>query len=1232
MLLLVVSLLLYSESGARWLLSLVDDLTPYEITTESLEGRLAGPLSIRGLSVSDGDLELDLNVVDFDWRPAALLRGELHLINLDLKGIEVIPPSAEASDETDEPKPFSGLSLPLQLKVERIAVEDVTIKGATESEDVRIGQLMLSAHSEGQQVNIDRFSLNAFSTQLDVRGYLRLSAGLPMDLNLDWRHQMAEGPALSGRGGIKGDLNALQLVQEMDAPLSSRLQAELMNLQSDPQWQADLSLKDSELGELIDYPLRLNGTLQSRGKPDALELSSDLSLWQPEYGDIDLQLQANYADRRFTARSLQVTTPTGVNIAGKGEYQLNDEMGRFSSELTWKDLRWPLQGEPVQVMSPQGTLQASGTPEAYQFELGMDAHPPGQPLTNLQLAGDGGLKQIELNSLVAKFVEGALNGSGVLSWDPALAWQFELTGQKINPANWQRDLPGRIDLSLTTQGEMGEDGIQAEFNLSQLEGILRDYPVKGESLVRLEGETLNVESLQLDSGKNHVEAKGSVADKLDLTWEVDAPELAAFWPGLRGGLSGDGSLSGPRQAPRLRAKLAGEDIRLGSNGVEGLKLDADLSLSGEQAVTLSLQADDLKAGAQKWESLALDLSGALPKHQLELQLAGDATPGVSVTVDAGWSDEGVWSGTLEQLDLKVPDGGEWQLKQPSDFSLAANAQEIERLCLTAEDANLCAKYSAADDRGWQAKADAEAFPLKIVEPWLPNGLQVSGNLDLDAQFTSKPGADPLGELSLQLPEVSLGLDLNNEAEQVTIKAGRLNATLDELGAKADMQLPLVGLGEIAGNGDLPGLTLDRDDWSQQPLSGRLRLEVGDLSRISLLSPKLQNAKGRIDGDIGLQGSLGKPKVSGGVDLVDASLDIPELGLELRELGMQVKAISQTELALTGSLSSGKGKLALDGKLELDGEAGFPLQLNLKGSDLTVANIPEAEVHVSPNIHFQRSGKAANLKGEVYIPFARIRPRALPESAVSNSDDLVVVSADAPEVEEADVPLSAELRIIFGKRVSFDGFGLRGKLTGRLLVIDEPKRPVIGRGRIGILEGTYRAYGQDLQIERGYALFVDSPVDNPGLDVRAIREVEDVIAGIRVSGTLKRPNIDLFSSPAMSESDVLTYLITGRAPGEGGGQSVGVMAALSASGAGAAAEEVARQFGLDELRVDAGNSLEEASVVAGTYLSPKLYLQYINELASRETKIRIRYDINKRLQLEAETGKSHEGDLFYTFDR
>ncbi|MEW8383303.1 MAG: translocation/assembly module TamB domain-containing protein, partial [Candidatus Thiodiazotropha taylori] len=208
---------------------------------------------------------------------------------------------------------------------------------------------------------------------------------------------------------------------------------------------------------------------------------------------------------------------------------------------------------------------------------------------------------------------------------------------------------------------------------------------------------------------------------------------------------------------------------------------------------------------------------------------------------------------------------------------------------------------------------------------------------------------------------------------------------------------------------------------------------------------------------------------------------------------------------------------------------------------------------------------------------------------------------------------------------------RGNFKGDLLIIDEPGRPVIGRGRLGIEEGVYKAYGQDLKIERGYALFADSPVDNPGINIRAVREVDDVVAGLRVSGTLKSPKLDLFSTPAMSESDVLSYILTGRPPGESSGQ-VGLAAALKASGASDLAAELGRRFGLEEFRLDTGSSLEEASFVAGTYLSPRLYVQYINELSSAESKLRMRYDLTDRWQLEAETGRTQAGDFFYTFEK
>lgn len=128
-------------------------------------------------------------------------------------------------------------------------------------------------------------------------------------------------------------------------------------------------------------------------------------------------------------------------------------------------------------------------------------------------------------------------------------------------------------------------------------------------------------------------------------------------------------------------------------------------------------------------------------------------------------------------------------------------------------------------------------------------------------------------------------------------------------------------------------------------------------------------------------------------------------------------------------------------------------------------------------------------------------------------------------------------------MELDGFGLKGFLAGNLEVIDRPA----GRCLVTLLsirDGTYRAYGQDLTIERGRVQFSESPVDNPGLDLRAVRKVDDITAGLRVSGSLRKPEMTLFSTPTMAQNAVLSYLLTGQAPSGSGAMGLAASAALS----------------------------------------------------------------------------------------
>ncbi len=1231
-----LGLLLYHPDAPRWALDLAREFSPLEIEADRIEGRLAGPLAIEGLRLRDGRFSLRIGEVGFDWRPAALLQGELHLRDLSVRELALTLPEqkapSEAGGESAPAMEFKGVTLPLAVRLDHLELENLAIQRPG-AETLSIERIGLAAETREQRLELQRLEFAMPGLSLQAKGWLGLTASLPLALELDWRFTPPQQEALQGAGTLAGDLERLEVGQSLSGLLSADLQASVSDPLGDLSWDARVDVAETGLEAWLDgYPLRAGGRLRSRGTPARIGLEAELALSQSELGAADLSLNGEYAGGRLQVERLQLTTPAGSRLTGRGGYEPGEAGGRFDGSLAWTSLRWPLQGGTPQVQSPQGRLQLKGSPDAYDYTLAADLKVPGQPATHVDARGRGDRRGLRLETLAAMADPARLDARGELVWSPALSWQLQLDGREIDPSLWVAGLTGRLQLAARTQGRIEGRAVTGEVRLERLQGRLRDYPVSAQGEAKLADEVLTLDGLSLTSGDNRVEVSGRIAQTLALDWRIDAPSLEAFWPGLEGSLRGAGRLQGTAKTPRVVAELQGEGVAFQDNRTGRLQLKGELDLAGDQTLALDLQAEELRLAAGHWQRLAVQLDGTLPDHRLNLELSGEEFPGLRLQSDAGWAGDGAWTGRLQSLELTMPQRPVWRLKAPAAYALAADSQRLDRICLDNGEAVLCGDFEQSTAQGWRAGLDSQDFPLAMLQQWLPEGLRLDGRSDIEVHLAAASGAAPQGAWRLRLPQGRIGLDLENEAEFIDFSGGEVAGEIDPQGAGMKLNLPMAGMGRIDGEMGLPGFDPLDPRPAQQPLKGRLNLELTDLSRLSLISPRLQNPRGGIHGDFELAGTLEQPQLLGNAQLREGALDIPELGLELRDIALQLEAPELDRVTLQGGLRSGDGRLQLTGELELDAQAGFPARLQITGKELTVADVPEAEVLVSPDLNLERDRTGTRLKGRIEIPYARLRPRRLPSSAVTASPDLVVVGEQESEAKPFDSHLTAELRVELGNRVSFDGFGLRGKFTGSLLVIDEPKRPVIGRGRIGIAEGTYRAYGQDLSIERGFALFADSPIDNPGLDVRAVREVEEVTVGVRVGGTLKAPKVDLFSSPAMGESDTLSYLLTGRPAGEGGGESLGVVAALKATGAGTVAEELGRQFGLEELRLDTGSTLEQASVVAGTYLNPRLYVQYINELASRETKLRMRYDINKRLQLEAETGKTQAGDLYYTFDR
>jgi translocation and assembly module TamB len=254
--------------------------------------------------------------------------------------------------------------------------------------------------------------------------------------------------------------------------------------------------------------------------------------------------------------------------------------------------------------------------------------------------------------------------------------------------------------------------------------------------------------------------------------------------------------------------------------------------------------------------------------------------------------------------------------------------------------------------------------------------------------------------------------------------------------------------------------------------------------------------------------------------------------------------------------------------------------------------------------------------------------------------------DDPQQQEQAVrlPISTTVTVNLGSKTHLVGMGLDGHLQGQLVVSERPGRNALGQGQIDV-SGTYRAYGQNLEISRGQLLFASTPIDNPGLNIRAIRRLnpnatinDGQQVGLIVTGTAQRPVLNVFSQPAMQQSDALAYLITGRPLSQvRGNEGNMVNAAAQALGSAAGnllAKNIGARLGIDDVGVTNNDALGGSSAfTVGKYLSPRLYFSYGVGLFDPGQVITLRYHISGRWNFEALTATEFSrASINYRFER
>ncbi|WP_375738843.1 translocation/assembly module TamB domain-containing protein [Pseudomonas boanensis] len=1191
----LLAVLLFSAAGGRWLLGQVPGLD-----VQGFEGRLAGRWSAERAVWAQGDTVLSLQSPALDWSPACLLRGTLCVRELASERIDLRLPATQ-SDDTG-PVSLPALRLPLAIQVDQVRIGRFVMDGSDQFQDL---QLVARWRAEG--LLVERLSLHRDDVALELQGSLQPEVGWPLKLQGTLELPAPDDQPWRLALDIEGKLQErLMLRADSSGYLAGKLEGELQPLVDGLPASARLMADGFKAGAELPATLTLNHLeLTAHGDLNqGYEVLGKANL-PGEGGDVALDLGARVNAKGADIRQLRLATAPEqrLELIGRVDWQ---QALAIDSRLQWRDFPWQRlfpQEQPPPVELHQLDAEMHYAERRYQGRFdGQLTGPAGDFSLSSPVAGD--LASVSLDDLLLQAGKGRAQGKTRIEFAQGIGWDSQLALSDLDPAYWIGALPGRLAGKLQSKGVWRDGRLELNADLD-LNGQLRGQPALFQAKANGAGERWALSGLQVRLGDNKVEGQAQLDQKLTGRIDLALNRLGQLWPKLFGRLQGRLDLAGTLQAPEGQLTLTGARLGQAGNRLDTLKVDAKLDRA--QRGDLMLQADGLASGANEFGALTAKGSGDRQRQRLELQLKGPLLD-LLLALD-GKLDGQVWSGRLARGEVQAG-GQDWRLEAPARIQRQADG----RLNFAAH----CWRFGAASLCGGEQRLMPEPkldyrlreFPLASLARWLPEDFSWQGELDADVKL-DLPASGPNGHIRLDAGSGVLRLKEEDRWVDFPYQRLLLDSTLRP--QRIDSQLSFLG----DGLGQLQLDTRVDPRPANKSLSGQFRLEGLDLAVIRPFVPKVEQLEGRLQGAGSLGGTLLSPYVLGNLNLRNGRIGGGDLPLSFDNLELDA-GIAGESLELTGQWRSGEqGQGSLSGSLAW--AQGLDVDLTLRGSRLPLVVEPYANLEVEPDLRVGLAGERLAVSGKVLVPKGKISIRELSPQAVKVSPDARIVGEDQPEPSGLKLAMDVDVEV-GQERLRFSGFGLTADLQGHLEVGDN----LVGRGELVLKNGRYRAYGQRLELRRARLLFA-GPLDQPYLDVEAVRTVGDVTAGLRLNGRADEPSTEVFSNPAMSQEQALSYLILGRPLNAGGdGNAVGQAAlALGLSGSAPLTSELAERLGLKDLMVDDDGAIGQ--------ITDRLSFRYGLGVLEPTSVVAVRYELTKRLYLEAASGLASSLDLFYKRD-
>jgi translocation and assembly module TamB len=151
----------------------------------------------------------------------------------------------------------------------------------------------------------------------------------------------------------------------------------------------------------------------------------------------------------------------------------------------------------------------------------------------------------------------------------------------------------------------------------------------------------------------------------------------------------------------------------------------------------------------------------------------------------------------------------------------------------------------------------------------------------------------------------------------------------------------------------------------------------------------------------------------------------------------------------------------------------------------------------------------------------------------------------------------------------------------------------------------------------------------------LERLSNIKVGVVILGNLQRPAVKLYSSPAMKDEDILSYLLEGR-PYDRQSANLSLLVAgaeaLLGGDSPGPVDKMRGLIGIDKVDIEAQKGeLSRSMVTVGKYLTPQLYISYGYSLFDNQQILKVRYKLSKSWEVEAQRGTAVGVDLYYRID-